>query len=174
MLFIPAGLAAVLYFSEFKLFWYAFAVSSVGELIQLWCFASLDKKSELAFNGLYKYTRNPMYLGRFFIVLGYFMLLKTPYIYIMIPLIIVIYWMYMWHRVQREEKTLKNILGAPYKEYCEKVNRFIPSPKGMPEGKIRIWNWKLFNQNHGLINLAGMLLSYLAIYIWFAWLAAHK
>jgi hypothetical protein len=79
----------------------------------------------------------------------------------------------MWHRVQREEKTLKKILGEPYKEYCQKVNRFMPSSKGMPEGKIRIWKWKLFNQNHGLINLAGMLLSYLAIYIWFTRFAAQ-
>ena len=165
-LLVPIGLAVLFYFSDPAWFLYAFGVSMFGELIQLWCFASLDKQSELAFNGLYKYTRNPMYLGRFFIVLGYFLLLGQPYV--IIPLII-IYYLYMWHRVQREEAKLIKIFGQPYQDYCNTVNRFIPSPKGMPGGTVRIWKWKLFNQNHGGINLAGMLVSYAAAYIWFTW-----
>jgi protein-S-isoprenylcysteine O-methyltransferase Ste14 len=164
MLLIPAALAVVLYFSDVQYFWYAFGVSLFGELIQLWCFASLDKQSELAYNGLYKYTRNPMYLGRFFIVLGFFLLLGN--LYIILPLTI-IYYLYMWHRVQREERKLIKIFGQPYEEYCQRVNRFFPSLRGMPDGTIRIWKWKLFNQNHGWINLAGMLVLYAAAYLWF-------
>ena len=164
MLLIPAALAVVLYFSDFKYFWYAFGVSLFGELIQLWCFASLDKQSELAYNGLYKYTRNPMYLGRFFIVLGFFLLLGNPYV--IVPLTI-IYYLYMWHRVQREEVKLIKIFGQPYEDYCKRVNRFFPSLRGMPGGSIKIWKWKLFNQNHGWINLVGMLVLYAAAYLWF-------
>ena len=52
-----------------------FTVSMVGELIQLWCFASLDKNATLTVRGPYTMVRNPMYLGRFFILLGFLMLL---------------------------------------------------------------------------------------------------
>ena len=58
-------------------FWLAFAVSMVGEFIQLWCFASLDKNATLAFRGPYSLVRNPMYLGRYFIILGLLLLLDS-------------------------------------------------------------------------------------------------
>nr|MCU0964593.1 hypothetical protein [Burkholderiaceae bacterium] len=52
-----------------------FVVSMVGEFIQIWCFASLDKNATLTIRGPYTMVRNPMYLGRFFIPLGFLMLL---------------------------------------------------------------------------------------------------
>ena len=51
-----------------------------GEAIQLWCFASLDKGRTLAFNGPYALVRNPMYLGRYFILLGGLMLLGNAWL----------------------------------------------------------------------------------------------
>lgn len=170
-LFVPAGILAIFYFAKAEWFWWAFAVSLFGELIQLWCFASLDKQSELAYNGLYKYSRNPMYLGRFFIVLGYVMLLGIPWL---IAPYAVFYYLYMWHRVQREEAKLKKIFGAPYEDYCQRVNRFFPSFRGMPGGRAWTWSWKLFKQNHGTINLVGMLISYAVAYAWFTWSPLYK
>ncbi len=161
-----AGFIFVMSFAEMKWFWPAFAVSLFGEFIQVWCFASLDKQGTLAYNGLYKYVRNPMYLGRFFIVVGYFTLLgldKTWIWMVIVPLAIV-YYLYMWHRVQREEKTLKGVFGQPYLDYCETVNRFIPSFRGMSGGKLLFWRWKLLKQNHGPLNFAAMLMSYMAAY----------
>ena len=148
---VVAGFVFVMSFAKIEWFWAAFAVSLFGELIQVWCFASLDKQGTLAYNGLYKHVRNPMYLGRFFIVLGYFLLLGNWYV--IVPLATV-YYLYMWHRVQREEKTLKKVFGQPYNDYCEKVNRFMPSFKGMPGGKFLFWRWKLLKQNHGPLNFS--------------------
>jgi len=160
---VPIAIAAVLYFAKTELFWPAFAVSLFGELIQLWCFAALDKQSSLAFNGLYKFCRNPMYLGRYFIVLGYFMLPGNVWLIIAYSLF---YYLYMWHRVQREEVTLEKIFGEPYLVYCRTVNRFFPTLPGMPGGKMLFWQWRLFRQNHGLINLTALLISYLVAYLW--------
>src|SRR5512147_1606629 len=56
-----------------------FLVSMAGLLIQLWCFASLDKNSDLAARGPYALVRNPMYLGRFFIIGGFLLLLGQPW-----------------------------------------------------------------------------------------------
>ncbi|MDR2981259.1 MAG: hypothetical protein LBV12_03325, partial [Puniceicoccales bacterium] len=48
-----------------------FIVSLFGQLIQSWSFASLDKNSTLAVQGPYTMVRNPMYLGRYFLILGF-------------------------------------------------------------------------------------------------------
>jgi len=78
-----------------------FIVSMVGEFIQLWCFASLDKNATLTIRGPYTMVRNPMYLGRFFIPLGFLMLLGQWWLLLAYA---VIYWMYMDARVQRDER----------------------------------------------------------------------
>ena len=100
-----------------------FIVSMLGEFIQIWCFASLDKNATLTIRGPYTMVRNPMYLGRFFIPLGFLMLLGQWWLLLAYA---VIYWMYMDARVQREEAHLKPIFGAPYEAYCAQVRRFVP------------------------------------------------
>ncbi len=156
--------ALLLFFAEPGWYWPAFAVALFGEFIQLWCFASLDKQGELAFNGLYKHVRNPMYLGRFFVVLGFLLLL---HIWFTIPVMTVLYFFYMNNRVKREEKVLTEIFGASYQDYCKKVNRFLPSLRGMDGGTLWVWEWRLFVQNHGWTNLAGVLTGLVAAFIWF-------
>jgi protein-S-isoprenylcysteine O-methyltransferase Ste14 len=131
-----------------------FFVSMFGEFIQLWSFASLDKNSDLAIRGPYAMVRNPMYLGRFFILLGFLMLLANAWILLAYA---IVYWLYMDTRVEREEAHLRPIFGARYEEYCAKVHRFIPGPplSGQP---VAYWNWTLFRQNNAAANLAGTLL----------------
>jgi protein-S-isoprenylcysteine O-methyltransferase Ste14 len=97
-----------------------FTVSMVGELIQLWCFASLDKNATLTARGPYSMVRNPMYLGRFFILLGFLMLLGNGWLLLAYA---VVYWLYMDARVRREEAHLRPIFGAAYEDYCRTVRR---------------------------------------------------
>lgn len=145
-------------------FWVGLAVSLFGELIQLWCFASLDKNKTVARQGPYALVRNPMYLGRYFIVLGIILLLGAPGVYALVPYT-VFYGFYMANRVKREEETLKTRLGADYLQYCEEVNRFLPSSKGVPFKSILFWNNALLSQNHGIQNAAGLLAAYVFFFI---------
>lgn len=139
-----------------------FVVSMLGELIQLWSFASLDKNSDLAIRGPYALVRNPMYLGRYFILLGFLMLLGAWWVLVVYT---VVYWLYMDTRVEREEAHLKPIFGPRYDEYCARVRRFIPGApfQGQP---VLYWNWKLFSQNNAPANLAGTLAVWAAIAAW--------
>lgn len=139
-----------------------FVVSMVGELIQLWSFASLDKNSDLAIRGPYAMVRNPMYLGRYFILLGFLMLLGAWWVLVAYT---VAYWFYMDTRVEREEAHLKPIFGPRYEEYCARVRRFIPGAPlaGQP---VWYWNWKLFTQNNALLNLVGTLAVWAAVAAW--------
>ena len=142
-----------------------FLVSMFGELIQLWCFASLDKNATLTARGPYTMVRNPMYLGRFFILLGFVLLLGNGWLALAYA---VIYWLYMDARVRREEAHLRPIFGAAYEAYCRTVHRFVPTlpATGQP---LRYWNGKLFRQNNAGFNLAATLLVWALVAAWGLW-----
>jgi len=72
-LFVVA-LALLLPFAQRQWALAGFVVSMAGQLIQLWCFATLEKNETLASRGPYTMVRNPMYLGRYFLILGFVML----------------------------------------------------------------------------------------------------
>jgi protein-S-isoprenylcysteine O-methyltransferase Ste14 len=142
-----------------------FAVSMAGEAIQLWCFAALDKNADLTIRGPYTMVRNPMYLGRFFIIGGFLLLLGSV---LLLVAYTVGYWFYMDSRVGREEARLRQLFGAPYEQYCARVRRFLP---GAPlAGKpVAFWSGALFRQNHGLINLLLTLVVWAAVAAWVYW-----
>lgn len=142
-----------------------FAVSMIGEFIQLWCFASLDKNATLTIRGPYTLVRNPMYLGRFFIPLGFLMLLGQWWLLLLYALL---YWKYMDARVEREEAHLRPIFGQPYADYCARVRRFVP---GVPPPGTRLgyWNWALFRQNNAGRNLLATLAAWALMAAWTVW-----
>jgi protein-S-isoprenylcysteine O-methyltransferase Ste14 len=142
-----------------------FLVSMFGEFIQIWCFASLDKNSTLTARGPYTMVRNPMYLGRYFILLGFLILLGNVWL---LAAFTVIYWLYMDARVQREEAHLRPIFGAAYEDYCRTVRRFLPTlpATGQP---VAYWNWTLFKQNNAGFNLIATLVVWAAVAVWAIW-----
>ncbi|HEX6591093.1 MAG TPA: methyltransferase [Moraxellaceae bacterium] len=144
-------------------FWLAFAVAMVGEFIQLWCFASLDKNSSLAFRGPYAFVRNPMYLGRYFIVLGVLLLLDRW----QIPVVVIytlLYWFYMANRVKREEALLRQVFGQDYADYCAEVRPFLPRLTPYRNSTVAFWNWQLFRNAHGPFNLVATLIGFAVVY----------
>lgn len=143
-------------------FWLAFAVSMVGEFIQLWCFASLDKNSTLAFRGPYSLVRNPMYLGRYFIVLGLLLLLDQGRLAVIIGYT-VLYWFYMTNRVKREEALLKEVFGQSYADYCAEVRPFLPRLTPCSNGTLAFWDSRLFRNCHGSRNLIATLVVWALI-----------
>jgi protein-S-isoprenylcysteine O-methyltransferase Ste14 len=158
---VPLGLlaaAGLIYLARAEWFWAGFAVSMFGELIQLWSFASLDKNATLACNGPYAVVRNPMYLGRYFIILGAVLLLGSVWAIVLYTLV---YYFYMVNRVRREEERLRPALGKPYEEYCVHVNRFLPGAR-YKDNPVLYWKGSLFKQNHGWGNLAGTLAFWVA------------
>ncbi|EXI74462.1 MAG TPA: isoprenylcysteine carboxylmethyltransferase family protein [Candidatus Accumulibacter phosphatis] len=142
-----------------------FAVSMFGEFIQLWCFASLDKNSTLTARGPYTMVRNPMYLGRFFILFGFLMLLASGWILLAYT---ILYWLYMDARVQREEAHLRPIFGVAYEHYCATVRRFVPLWPATGE-PVAYWNWQLFHHNNAGFNLAATLAAWAAVAAWAVW-----
>ena len=109
----------------------------VGASIYAWCvwdFASsgygtpapLDAPKRLVVRGLYRYSRNPMYVGVLTAVFGWAVLYVSPAIAIYglavataFHLVVVLY----------EERGLAAQFGREYNEYRAKVGRWLPVPR---------------------------------------------
>jgi len=153
-------LALVVYYTRREWLWPALAISLAGELIQVWAFASLVKNEMLTARGPYVLVRNPMYLGRFVMMLGIVLLPGNPYV---AGAFAVIYYFYMYNRVAREEQRLGPLLGDPYREYCRRTNRFLPTLSRLGDPNVRFFRWEVLVRNNGQWNLLGTLLAYAVI-----------
>ena len=112
----------------------AFPLWLLGGVILLWSFwnflregrgtpSPTDPPKELVAVGFYRYVRNPMYVGIFFILLGHFLWFK--FIWLIVYLVIVFAIVHSFVTLY-EEPTLKRKFGAGYEEYLENVPRWIP------------------------------------------------
>ena len=133
-----------------------FLVSLFGEMIQTWSFASLVKNVELTVRGPYVIVRNPMYLGRYFLGLGFAMLFGNIWFVVIYT---IVYVLYMVNRVRREEERLVGLLEG-YDEYRRKVRAFIPGKGVSDTSPLCYFNWETLRTNHGDQNFAVFLLIY--------------
>lgn len=152
-----AILIPIISYMKHDVFLVGFIISALGELIQLWSFASLKKNRELSTKGPYSIVRNPMYIGRFLLIGGIIFLLKNIWI---MSLFVIIYFFYMYNRVKREELLLKVVFGMDYIDYCKRINRFFPSIRHIKGNDLFYFNWKFFIENHGHWNFVGFLIFY--------------
>jgi protein-S-isoprenylcysteine O-methyltransferase Ste14 len=139
----------------------AIGISLLGQLIQGWCFASLVKNRELSIRGPYLLVRNPMYLGRFFLILGFVCLLGSlP----AIAVYTVLYYPYMLFRVKREERRLRRIYTEEFERFCREVGRFLPSLRRLGDPAVRFFDMAMFLENNGHWNILLTLAAYAAVY----------
>lgn len=81
----------------------------------------LSKTSKLVTNGIFKYTRNPMYLGMLLILLGFGLKLGNAFN----TLLAAAFVYYMNHfQIKREETALMGLFGKEYSAYCKATRRW--------------------------------------------------
>ena len=83
---------------------------------------------DLVMNGPYTLVRNPMYLGSFFMGVG-FVLLVWPWWGL--PIFAVLFYLRFVLQVKAEEAHLRETFGAVYEEYCWRVPRIFPSIRSL-------------------------------------------
>ncbi|MGD9187207.1 MAG: isoprenylcysteine carboxylmethyltransferase family protein [Desulfobacteraceae bacterium] len=107
---------------------------SIGAAIILWCLwdfiysgkgtpAPIDPPKNLVVKGLYRLTRNPMYVGVLFVLFGEILLFEST--------VLIIYSFFVWilfnsFVVFYEEPTLKDKFGHSYEQYIDLVPRWLP------------------------------------------------
>jgi protein-S-isoprenylcysteine O-methyltransferase Ste14 len=78
--------------------------------------------SVLITNGTYRFTRNPMYLGMFVILLGIAIIVGSLPFYVAAGLFVLI----IHHAFcPYEEARLREIFGADFENYCRRVRRWL-------------------------------------------------
>jgi protein-S-isoprenylcysteine O-methyltransferase Ste14 len=159
-LLAPIFLVILLRYMQPEYLLAGFLVSLFGELIQTWSFASLVKNIELTVRGPYVIVRNPMYLGRYFLVLGFVLLFGQLWLVILFT---VVYVLYMVNRVKREEQRLVETLEG-YDEYRRKVRAFIPGKGVSDTQKLWYFSWDTLRNNHGDSNFLVFMLIYAIVF----------
>ena len=138
------------------------AVALFGEMIQIWAAAHLYKDSRFTTSGPYTYVRNPMYIGRFFLILGFFLMTANL---ALIAIYIVLFAAYAHVRVSREERRLKKIFGSDYEHYCSEIRRWLPRLKPYSRAETRRFSWARVCSNGEQLNLIGLLIILTLTYL---------
>ena len=81
-----------------------------------------NKTSSLINSGIYRYTRNPMYLGLLLMLFSIALFLKNFISFLIIPLFMLFI---TKNQILPEEEALEKIFGGEYKNYKKKVRRWI-------------------------------------------------
>lgn len=81
-----------------------------------------ERSSSLVASGIYRYTRNPMYLGFFLALVGWAAFLSNLLALLLLPVFIV----YMNRfQIQPEERALEQHFGAEFQTYMHQVPRWV-------------------------------------------------
>lgn len=81
-----------------------------------------EKASTLVVSGFYRVSRNPMYLGMLFLLIGWALWLGNSAVLIMLPLFVVYLTIF---QIKPEEAALSEKFGADFQAYCRRVRRWI-------------------------------------------------
>jgi protein-S-isoprenylcysteine O-methyltransferase Ste14 len=80
------------------------------------------KATYLVRQGVFSFTRNPMYVGLLLVLIGWGVWLQSASVWIVPPL----FWMIITYgQIAAEERALHRLFGDSYTEYCREVPRWV-------------------------------------------------
>jgi protein-S-isoprenylcysteine O-methyltransferase Ste14 len=85
--------------------------------------APIDPPKELVVRGLYRYVRNPMYVGVSSILMGQALLFESRRLLVYAAGTFLVFFLVV---VLYEEPNLRHKFGELYRRYCRKVPRWLP------------------------------------------------
>ena len=120
---------------SFPIYWWAIvALGALALLISCWSIGQfllartsinplqLEKSSQLVSNGIYRFTRNPMYLSLVLVLFGWNLYLGS----VGALFGVVIFVGYMSKvQIRAEEQMLHKLFGEDYQRYCQRVRRWL-------------------------------------------------
>ena len=122
---------------SWKLFAAGMALAAAGECLRIWSSGNLYKDKTLAISGPYKMTRNPLYVGSFFMALGFALTCLNPAWparSAALALAVLLGFKFVYNlQVAAEESHLLDIFGQQYSDYKNSVPRYVPSLPAFPQ-----------------------------------------
>ena len=112
----------------------------IGATVYAWCVwdfavagrgtpAPIDPPKTLVVRGLYRYARNPMYLGVLCVIGGWALLFQSASLFIYGICVATAFHLFV---LLYEEPHLRSVFGGSYVDYCAKVRRWLPVPRQSP------------------------------------------
>ena len=81
-----------------------------------------NKATSVVTTGIYRLTRNPMYLGFLLVLLAFFFKLANPITLLMLPAFV---WYMKRFQIMPEERALSELFGTEYENYLTQVRRWV-------------------------------------------------
>lgn len=122
------------------------ALTVVGLLIRGWSAGTIHKDRELTVSGPYAFTRNPLYLGSFFIGLGV-AVAGGHWIW---PAVFLVFYAAVYTRTMAGEvRHLRDLFPDRYDEYAAAVPAFLPriTPYRAADGGTAGFRWAQYRRN---------------------------
>jgi len=116
----------------------ALALLAIGGVIYAWCVwdfavfghgtpAPIDPPKKLVVRGLYRHSRNPIYVGVLTALVGWAVMFRGTNLLIYMLCVGISFHLFV---VLYEEPYLRRRFGAEYHDYCAKVGRWLPRVRG--------------------------------------------
>ena len=81
-----------------------------------------SEATSLVTGGVYRYTRNPMYLGMLVVLVGWAVFLAAP---LTLVAVVAFFFYIQRFQIQPEERALTALFGAAYTRYTQRVRRWL-------------------------------------------------
>lgn len=160
-LMLAAFLVLLAYLHDLRAFWWGSVLAILGQAVQTWAGSHLHKDTKFTISGPYSHVRNPMYIGRFFLMLGFVIMTWEPWV---VVVFVVLYAAYAHMRVNREEDRLCVIFAPDYQHYCGEIRRWLPRLRPYSKSESRRASWSCVQENHEEIHFVGLLIALGLIY----------
>jgi protein-S-isoprenylcysteine O-methyltransferase Ste14 len=125
----------------------------------VWASGHLIRNNELTTSGPYAYLRDPLYLGRLFLLIGFCVMGWGNTWIILIVGLGVFFFNYMPRKYRKEMARLEDIFGEEYRRYAAYARSLIPRLSPYPAARKRAWRFDLFwRENREQYLLSGVIL----------------
>lgn len=137
-----------------------------GEGIRVWASGHLMRTQELTTSGPYAYLRDPLYLGRLLLLVG-FCVMAWGYAWIVLIIGMAVFFInYMPRKYRKEMTRLEDLYGEAYRQYAAYARSLLPRLKPYPKARLRRWSFDLFwQENREQYFLSGVVVLTLALVI---------
>jgi len=140
-----------------------------GEVIRIWSTGYIRKNKLLCSAGPYGYLRHPLYLGSFFIGLGFCVIAINPQVIVNTIIIFVLFFslfIFIYNTaIKKEEENLIKTFGNEYVRYKEVVPSIIPRLRPYYEDNLVRFSWSLFLKNKEYNAVIGVCILLIIAYI---------
>jgi len=132
-----------------------------GVWVRGWAAGHLRRNKELAISGPYAYVRDPLYLGRFFLLIGFTVIANTTATYALGVIGLGVFFLnYMPRKLRKETARLEGVFGESYVRYRKQVRSLVPRLTPYPGRGSASWSPEVYwreNREQWLLLAAAVL-----------------